>query len=175
MSNKVGVFIDCAALGRGCQRQFQTNRVDFPKLLEQLKMFGDVTRAIAFVTHTSDGNVELQNKFNYLLSQSGYEVRTKISKRFEGSDEYRYVTWNVGMTLAIVDSMKDWEIAIIGSGDGCMMDVAKYLTKKHLSVYTAGFKRSTSLELVKFSERFIELNRSVVYAPGLHTELNHPV
>lgn len=161
---KIGVFVDCAALCRGCSRQFNSNKVDFDALFKQLTSVGTIGQSpLAFVTHLSDGDRERQNQFNGWLVHHGYEVRVKTSKKYKEGDDYRHVTWNVGMTLAIVDSMSNWDIAVIASGDGCLIDLAKYLVRKKKSVYTAGFKCSTSMELIKFSKKFIELDESVVY------------
>jgi len=160
---KTGIFLDTGVLYRGCQKEFGTHRVDLVKLLDILKTVGEPTKVIAFVTHALNGNKQAQQKFNGMLVTNGYELRVKTAKHTNCEGDFRPPSWNVGITLAVVDSMSEWDTAIIASGDGGLIDLVRYLTRKEKKVIVAGFRRSTSADLIALGKSFIALTEEVIF------------
>jgi uncharacterized LabA/DUF88 family protein len=94
-------------------RQAYGRQFDYRKLWQRISSEGEITSAIAYATHRGD---EKQLKFQDALKHIGFTVKLKpYIQRSDGSSKG---DWDVGITIDVLEAVKDVDKIVLLSGDG---------------------------------------------------------
>ena len=171
--------MDVNNLWHSCRELFgSTARVDYAQILEKVRSngFAKVSRQVRPVAYTitaphrrvsADGRVREEGsrntRFLATLRRLGYEVKTRHMKYTKADDKPFRTDWDVGITVEVLDRLKDYDTLILASGDGDYVPLLKQLQKagKRVEVYT--FKNSTSQLLYDQADNLVYLGDDAIY------------
>ena len=109
---KIAVFADVQNIDY-TTRQAYGRQFNYRKLWQRLGAEGDIVSAIAYATHRSD---DKQLKFQDALKHIGFTVKLKpYIQRSDGSSKG---DWDVGITIDVLEAVKDVDKIVLLSGDG---------------------------------------------------------
>ena len=146
------VFIDATNIIYGAKRLGW--KVDFKKLYKYLKERCSAEK-ILYYGGVDDENKK-QLKFYEKLAEFGYLLRLIPVKRF--LDGSKKADVDSRMTFEMMLLFKDFDNAIIMTGDGDYYWVLEYLVLKKKEIHLLSHRKSTARELKRvFGEKFIDL------------------
>ena len=94
-------------------RQAYGRQFNYRKLWQRISSEGEIISAIAYATHRGD---EKQLKFQDALKHIGFTVKLKpYIQRRDGSAKG---DWDVGITIDVLEAVKDVDKIVLLSGDG---------------------------------------------------------
>lgn len=139
----ISLFCDLSNLYYCVRKRFDA-KLDYQKLLEQVKSYGNFQRAFAYGTEIEGESDRFQNR----LKNIGYAVKYR-SPRFFGDKVIRRAEWNVGLTMDVVRMvlLRKTETVILGSSDPALGDLILWIKEQGV--------------------------RSVVLACGIPNEIRH--
>jgi len=94
-------------------RQAYGRQFDYRKLWQRISSEGEIISAIAYATHRGD---EKQLKFQDALKHIGFTV--KLKPYIQRSDGSTKGDWDVGITIDVLETVKDVDKIVLLSGDG---------------------------------------------------------
>ena len=94
-------------------RQAYGHQFDYRKLWQRISSEGEIITAIAYATHRGD---EKQLKFQDALKHIGFTV--KLKPYIQRSDGSAKGDWDVGITIDVLEAVKDVDKIVLLSGDG---------------------------------------------------------
>ena len=94
-------------------RQAYGRQFDYRKLWQRISSEGEIISAIAYATHRGD---EKQLKFQDALKHIGFTV--KLKPYIQRSDGSAKGDWDVGITIDVLEAVKDVDKIVLLSGDG---------------------------------------------------------
>lgn len=94
-------------------RQAYGRQFDYRKLWQRISSEGEIISAIAYATHRGD---EKQLKFQNALKHIGFTV--KLKPYIQRSDGSAKGDWDVGITIDVLEVVKDVDKIVLLSGDG---------------------------------------------------------
>ena len=94
-------------------RQAYGRQFDYRELWQRISSEGEIISAIAYATHRGD---EKQLKFQDALKHIGFTV--KLKPYIQRSDGSAKGDWDVGITIDVLETVKDVDKIILLSGDG---------------------------------------------------------
>lgn len=158
-NKRVGVFVDVQNLYHAA-RSIHGGKVDYQKLLSLITAERTVVRAIAYLIHKPE--VE-QRSFCDALSNLGYELKIKEAK-VRQTDEFKQYkgSWHVGMTVDIMVQAQKLDVVALITGDGDFLPLVQHIQSLGCKVEIYGYRNSTSKDLLKFCDKFVELPREMV-------------
>jgi uncharacterized LabA/DUF88 family protein len=109
---KIAVFADVQNIYY-TTRQAYGRQFDYRKLWQRISSEGEIISAIAYATHRGD---EKQLKFQDALKHIGFTV--KLKPYIQRSDGSAKGDWDVGITIDVLEAVKDVDKIVLLSGDG---------------------------------------------------------
>ncbi len=171
---KAIIFIDAANYHYALRGE--NWKIDFKRFAGYFKKFydvrgffyyeGQITKALFF-----DKNIDAalkdfirakDNKKEYfrLLKSLGFTVRSKLVTRIYDATEGRYkhkCNFDVELTVDAIDTMAEYEVFILCSGDGDFVKLLKYLKGHHKKTVVVSHSRRISHQLEKAANEIIYL------------------
>lgn len=149
----MGVLVDVSNMYHSAKNLYKSH-VNFKKVLKEAVAGRKLIRAIAYVINTE---TQEELPFFEALSQQGFEVKMKSLQVFAGG--MKKGDWDVGIAIDAVKLSEKLDVIILVSGDGDYMPTVEYLQNtKGCLVEVAGFRQTTSGELVGIADDFIDLS-----------------
>jgi uncharacterized LabA/DUF88 family protein len=169
-NSRIGIFVDTHNLFMSGRDQYQV-KINYNKLLDLLADGRDIICARAYLMIK---DMEGSEGFQTAIEKAGYDVLIKqmefreYQKKVNLEEQppiptrtsYRknVSNWDVGMSLDIVKWAPKLDTVVINSGNGVFVDVVKRLKNDAVRVEIASFRNSTSSELIKLADDFIDLD-----------------
>ena len=94
-------------------RQAYGRQFNYRKLWQRISSEGEIISATAYATHRGD---EKQLKFQDALKHIGFTV--KLKPYIQRSDGSAKGDWDVGITIDVLEAVKDVDKIVLLSGDG---------------------------------------------------------
>ena len=116
---QIGLYVDISSLFN-CVRTKYKLRLDYAKLLEYVKGFGDIHTARAYGMQSGDEAVG----FRYCLKKLGYNT---LYKSYYPN---RNIGWNLDIAMDIVTNLESYDIIFLGSANKSLIPLVKYCTDK---------------------------------------------
>ena len=159
IKGKVYVFIDAANI-------FYTQRtlhwkISYEKLKQYFKEECEENLGRIFVYTATDSERQQQKKFLDMLDINKYTVRTKEVKRIrvaKGVYEWKG-DFDVELTMDVMDNIKEFDTAILLSGDSDFAPVVNRMKKNNKKVIIMSAKSHVSRELIQVSDKYINLKK----------------
>jgi uncharacterized LabA/DUF88 family protein len=148
---RVAVLADSQNLYHSAQDNFNKN-VDYNALLDTAVANRNLTRAIAYVITTDNGQAE---PFFEALEQIGFERKKKPIKTFP--DGTKKADWDVGISLDAVTLANHVDTIVLASGDGDFSRLCSHLRQKGVRVEVMSFKSTTASELISSADEHTNL------------------
>jgi uncharacterized LabA/DUF88 family protein len=150
--DKVAIFVDVQNVyytvkqSHGCHFNYQA-------FWERVTAGRRVVRAFAYAI---DRNDPKQIQFQQILQSVGFEVKLKpFIQRRDGSAKG---DWDVGITIDMLETAKDIDVAILVSGDGDFDLLVRKLRDAHdIEVEVYGAVNLTAGSLMHAANRFIPI------------------
>lgn len=165
--NKVSVFIDASNLWEA--QKIKGKMFDYEKLRNYLKRDNDAEQISIFyytaypAEGTRDYNLDNRHKFYvYLKKGLGFVVRKKELKRIkiiseEGDAIQEKGNMDVEMTIDAIHHIKNYNTAIIFSGDSDFLSLIKYLRNSGKKVLVYSSKNNVSEELRTGADGYVDI------------------
>jgi|SRR5579885_671755 len=148
---KTYAFIDASNIIYGARTEGWF--IDQKKLFDYLKRKFETSKV--FFYFGKDDNNKKQGKFLKKLEKFGYTLRVKQIKRY---GKRQKANCDVDLTLDMLVLMKEYDQAIVLTGDGDFLPLFEYLRKQKKKITILAFPKSTAKELKKFAAgKFIGL------------------
>jgi uncharacterized LabA/DUF88 family protein len=113
----------------------------------------ELIKAIAYAIDKGD---EKQIKFQKILENMGFEV--KLKPFIQRSDGSRKGDWDIGITIDILDYIKQSDIIVLASGDGDFgLLIDKIKKEYNIIVEVYGVKELTANSLMELATKFIPI------------------
>ena len=109
---KIAVFADVQNIYYTTRHAYG-RQFDYRKLWQRISSEGEIISAIAYATHRGD---EKQLKFQDALKHIGFTV--KLKPYIQRSDGSAKGDWDVGITIDVLEAVKDVDKIVLLSGDG---------------------------------------------------------
>ncbi|MCK5335183.1 MAG: NYN domain-containing protein [Gammaproteobacteria bacterium] len=109
---KIAIFVDVQNIYY-TTRQAYKRQFNYRKLWQIISAQGDIVAATAYAIHRAD---EKQLKFQDALKHIGFSI--KLKPYIQRSDGSAKGDWDVGITIDILETVKDVDTIILLSGDG---------------------------------------------------------
>lgn len=145
------ILLDQANLAATAQASFG-RKVDFSRLLDELRFGRRLVKAIAFVVDNGGQNFDA---FCDTLRRSGWELRVKKPKRF--SDGRTKADWDMGIAMEAVGLKDKAAVMVLGSGDGDFSPLVKQLKRWGVQVEVAAYPDGLSSELINCADAVTRL------------------
>lgn len=110
--NKIAIFADVQNIYY-TTRDAYDRQFNYRKFWHRLSTQGDIVCAYAYAIHRGD---DKQLKFQEALKHIGFTV--KLKQFIQRSDGSAKGDWDVGITIDILESVKDVDTVVLVSGDG---------------------------------------------------------
>jgi uncharacterized LabA/DUF88 family protein len=148
---RVGLFVDGQNMFYAARDEYDAS-LDYTKLLHFAASQRILTKAIAYIVETSDGDLE---DFISFLTQTGYEVKSKVRK--VRADKSTKGDWDVGIAMDIVSMLDDLDIVTLASGDGDFAPLGDLVRAKGRYLEVIAFPHSAASELIQAADAFIAI------------------
>ncbi len=109
---KIAIFVDVQNIYY-TTRQAYGRQFNYQKLWQRISTEGEIICANAYATHRGD---DKQLKFQNALKQIGFTV--KLKPYIQRSDGSAKGDWDVGITIDVMETVKDVDTVVLLSGDG---------------------------------------------------------
>lgn len=155
---KIAIFIDAANIFYSTQTLGW--RLDYQKFLDYWKKKGSVGGAYFYTAVISTRTKQL--KFYKALKRIGYEVITrelKIIKDRKNKIVVHKGNFDVKLAIDIVLKAKEFDIAILASGDSDFETVVEYLQTIKKKVIVVSSRGHISRELARRANQYLPLER----------------
>ena len=110
--NKIAIFVDVQNIYY-TTRDAYGRQFNYRKFWQRLSTQGDIICAYAYAIHRGD---DKQLKFQDALKHIGFTV--KLKQFIQRSDGSAKGDWDVGITIDVLESVKDVDTVVLVSGDG---------------------------------------------------------
>ncbi len=109
---KIAIFADIQNIYYTCQQAYG-RQFNYRELWQRISADGEIVSAIAYAIHRGDNK---QLKFQNALKEIGFTVKLKpFIQRRDGSTKG---DWDVGITIDVLEAVKDIDTVVLLSGDG---------------------------------------------------------
>ncbi len=150
---RVGILVDVSNMYHSAKNLYKAH-VNFKGVLAETLAGRKLIRAIAYVINTE---TQEELPFFEALSQQGFEVKMKNLQIFAGG--MKKGDWDVGIAVDAVKLSEKLDVIILVTGDGDYFPVVEYLQNtRGCLVEVAGFRQTTSGELIGIADDFIDLS-----------------
>lgn len=140
---KTYVFVDASNIIYGARAEGWF--IDQKKLLKYLKVKFGVSKA--FFYYGKDSKNVKQQKFLKRLEEFGYILRVKEIKRYGAKAK---ANCDVDLTMDVLLKIKEYQRAIMLTGDGDFLPLIQYIVKQKKEVVVIASPKSTAREIREF-------------------------
>jgi uncharacterized LabA/DUF88 family protein len=120
---RVLIIVDVSNLYYSVNARFNGQRLDYAKLAEEARNYGEIYRAIAYGAAIGDE----ADKFKGVLRKFGFEPKYKEPKIFA---DVRKADWDVGMAMDIVKYADSVDVVVLCTGDGDLAPCLEWLENR---------------------------------------------
>lgn len=155
---RISIFIDAANIFYSTKTLGW--KLDYQKFLDYWKSKGKITGAYFYTAVISSRDKQL--KFYKALEQIGYKVITKelkIIKDRKGKILVHKGNFDVKLAIDIVLKAKEFDIAILASGDSDFETVIEHLRSIQKNVIVVSSRGHISRELIKCANKYLPLEK----------------
>jgi uncharacterized LabA/DUF88 family protein len=149
---RVGIFVDTQNLYYSAKNLYGA-KVDFRKVLEIGLNQRQLIRAIIYVIRA---DIPEEEGFFEALRNIGYEVKIKELRTYY--DGTKRGDWDMGIAIDTIKMANKLDTVILVSGDGDFVDLVEHLQARGTRVEVMAFGKSTSADLKKVANDFIDLD-----------------
>ncbi|MGD2251030.1 MAG: NYN domain-containing protein [Candidatus Methanofastidiosia archaeon] len=149
---RVGMFVDTQNLYYSAKNLYGA-KVDFRKILETGLNQRQLIRAIIYVIRA---DIPEEEGFFEALRNIGYEVKIKELRTYY--DGTKRGDWDMGIAIDTIKMANKLDTVILVSGDGDFVDLVEHLQARGTRVEVMAFGKSTSADLKKVANDFIDLD-----------------
>lgn len=130
-------------------------KVDFRGLLKSAVAGRQLIRALAYVIKADTPD---ESNFFEALRKIGFEVKVKELKEFSGGQKKG--DWDMGMAIDAISIASKIDSLVLVTGDGDFVSLVKHLQASGVRVEVMSFGKSTSNELKKEANKFIDMDKN---------------
>lgn len=155
---RIAIFIDAANIFYS-QKSLKW-RIDYEKFLLYWKNEGKVTGAYFYSALISTNKKQL--KFFIALKRIGYKVITREVKVIKDSKNKKLVqkgNFDLKLAIDIILKIKEFDIAVLASGDSDFEPVIEYLRKIKKKTIVVSARGHIAKELVKRANKYLPLEK----------------
>ena len=139
-------------------RQAYGRQFDYRKLWQRINSEGEIITAIAYATHRGD---EKQLKFQDALKHIGFTV--KLKPYIQRSDGSAKGDWDVGITIDVLEAVKDVDKIVLLSGDGDFdLLLKKVITDYAVSAEVYGVPALTANSLIDSASTYHRIKEDLL-------------
>ena len=152
MLKRVSVFVDVQNIYYTVKEIYNCH-FNYNKFILDVSDNRELIKAIAYAIDRGD---KKQIKFQKILEYIGFEV--KLKPYIQRSDGSRKGDWDIGITIDILDYVKQSDIIVLASGDGdfgLLIDKIKKDYNVIVEVY--GVQELTANSLIEEATKFIPI------------------
>ena len=152
MLKRVSVFVDVQNIYYTVKEIYNCH-FNYNKFILDVSDNRELIKAIAYAIDRGD---KKQIKFQKILEYIGFEV--KLKPYIQRSDGSRKGDWDIGITIDILDYVKQSDIIVLASGDGdfgLLIDKIKKDYNVIIEVY--GVQELTANSLIEEATKFIPI------------------
>lgn len=154
---RVSVFVDVQNIYYTVKQVYNTH-FNYDKFMSGITRGRELTKAIAYAVDKGD---EKQIKFQKILETFGFEI--KLKPFLQRSDGSRKGDWDVGITIDILDYVKNSDVIVLASGDGDFaLLIDKIIKEYNVSVEVYGVRELTSTSLIASATKFIPIREDLL-------------
>lgn len=150
---RTALFVDLSNVYYGAKEAGIT--VDYRKLLVDLTGDRSLVRAYAYTG--VDPENEGQKAFQQFLRDAGYKVVAKEVRRF--ADGGMKANLDIELVVDLIRLAPRLDAAVIVSGDGDFAPAIRAVQEMGVRVEVAGFRRTTSADLLEVADEYRDLAR----------------
>lgn len=149
---RVGIFVDTQNLYYSAKNLYGA-KVDFRKVLEVGLNQRQLIRAIIYVIRA---DIPEEEGFFEALRNIGYEVKIKELRTYY--DGTKRGDWDMGIAIDTIKMAEKLDTVVLVSGDGDFVALVEHLKAKGVHVEVMAFGKSTSSDLKRVVNEFIDLD-----------------
>lgn len=155
---RIGVFVDVSNLYY-CLRKKYGRKLNYKKYVEFIEPMGTIAQAIAYGAKKKD-DTETVNFINY-LKHAGFWPKYKEPKSFNNvTSTASKADWDVGIAIDIVSMCDRLDLVVLGTADGDLEPVVKWLRTKGIDVIVLAC--NISRDLKSTATKWIEIPESLL-------------
>jgi uncharacterized LabA/DUF88 family protein len=151
---RVAVLIDVQNLYYSAKNLYGA-KVNFKEVLKEATSGRNLIRAFAYVVKTKTGE---ERPFFNALNRLGIEIRIRPLQEYIGG--LKKADWDVGITVDAIRISPSVDTIILASGDGDFLQLVEYLKNQGKRVEIIAFGKTTSSQLKKVADEFIDLDKN---------------
>jgi len=151
---RVGVFVDTQNLYYSAKNLYGA-KVDFRRILDVGLNQRHLIRAIIYVIKA---DIPEEENFFEALRNIGYEVKIKELRTYY--DGTKRGDWDMGIAIDTIKMAGKLDTVVLVSGDGDFVALVEHLRAKGIRVEVMAFGKSTSSELRRATNEFIDLDQN---------------
>ena len=152
MLKRVSIFVDVQNIYYTV-KQIYGCHFNYNKFILDVTKNRELIKAIAYAINKGD---EKQIKFQKILENMGFEI--KLKPFIQRSDGSRKGDWDIGITIDILDYVKQSDIIVLASGDGDFGLLIDKIKKDHnVIVEVYGVQELTANSLIEKATKFIPI------------------
>jgi uncharacterized LabA/DUF88 family protein len=152
-SQRVAILIDVQNLYYSAKNLYGA-KVNFKEILRVGTAGRNLIRAFAYVVKTKTGE---ERPFFNALNRLGIEIRVRPLQEYIGG--LKKADWDVGITVDAIRISPSVDTIILASGDGDFLQLVEYLKNQGKRVEIIAFGKTTSSQLKKVADEFIDLDK----------------
>ncbi len=157
LRQRLGIIVDVQNMFYSAKLLHQS-KIDYSKLLLEIVSERDLVRAIAYAVHKPDVD---QSSFTDVLKRLGYEIKTKeLRLRPDGTAKG---DWDMGIAIDTIAMAPKLDTIVLVSGDGDFVPLVEMLKAHGCRVEVVSFRRSTAIELIEASTKYIAIEESMLF------------
>lgn len=150
---RVAVLIDVQNLYYSAKNLYGA-KVNFKEVLKEATAGRNLIRAFAYVVKTKTGE---EKPFFNALNRLGIEIKIRPLQEYIGG--LKKADWDVGITVDAIRISSSVDAIILASGDGDFLQLVEYLKNQGKRVEIIAFGKTTSSQLKKVTDEFIDLDK----------------
>ena len=150
---RVAVLIDVQNLYYSAKNLYGA-KVNFKEVLKEATAGRNLIRAFAYVVKTKTGE---EKPFFNALNRLGIEIKIRPLQEYIGG--LKKADWDVGITVDAIRISSSVDAIVLASGDGDFLQLIEYLKNQGKRVEIIAFGKTTSSQLKKVTDEFIDLDK----------------
>ncbi|MFW6385634.1 MAG: NYN domain-containing protein [Candidatus Hadarchaeota archaeon] len=152
-NQRAALFVDVQNMYYSAKNLYK-GKVDYSALFKVAKDGRRLIRAIAYVV---ESHAPEEEEFFEVLEEIGFQVRRKELREFY--DGKKKGDWDMGMAIDSIRLSEKIDVAVIVTGDGDFKSLVQFLKAEGIQVEVISFGKSTSEELVKEADVFLNMDK----------------
>lgn len=153
-SQRVAILIDVQNLYYSAKNLYGA-KVNFKEILKAGTAGRNLIRVFAYVVKTKTGE---EKPFFKALKKMGIEMRVRPLQEYFGG--LKKADWDVGITVDAIRISNSVDTIVLASGDGDFLQLVEYLKNQGKRVEIIAFGKTTSSQLKKSADEFIDLDKN---------------